>query len=239
MASQKNIPGFFITGTDTNVGKTFLAALMAKEFTNAGKRVGVYKPVASGCREGHRNLISDDAVALWEAAGRPETLNAVCPQRFLAPLAPNVAAAEEGRTVDENLIRTGFEFWRERSDLVIVEGAGGLLSPVSDTLNNADLAAEFGLPLVIVAANRLGVINHTLLTVEVARTYRGGLKVSCIFLNQLPGTTDASHASNFTQLARRLETNKTPLTMLFPDQSIGPLSTFMGMLEPDTRDALS
>src|SRR5262245_31815150 len=92
--------GFFVTGTDTGVDKTHVAAMMARALLAAGKRVGVYKPVASGCRNVEGELVCDDALALWEAAGRPGELSRVCPQRFVPALAPHLAARAEGREVD-------------------------------------------------------------------------------------------------------------------------------------------
>jgi len=102
--------GLFITGTGTGVGKTYVAALVAESLLAMGKRVGVYKPVASGCELRDGRLQSSDAVALWEAAGRPGTLDRVCPQMFAAPLAPHLAARAEGRRVDQALLRTGLDF---------------------------------------------------------------------------------------------------------------------------------
>jgi dethiobiotin synthetase len=122
--------GFFITGTGTEVGKTYVAALIARELVAAGKRVGVYKPVASG----GGGATDDDATLLWEAAGRPLTLDQVCPQKFRAPVAPNVAARMEGRQVKANLLRTGIKPWLDACDIVLVEGAGGLMSPISDVM---------------------------------------------------------------------------------------------------------
>src|SRR5262245_10809292 len=145
--------GLFITGTGTGVGKTYVAALIARALAASGKRVGVYKPAASGCEKRGGQLVSKDAEALWEAAGRPGTLEQVCPQLFGAALAPHLAARAEGREVDATLLRTGIRFWQEASDIVLVEGVGGLMSPVSEEDYNADLAAEFGYPLVVVAAN--------------------------------------------------------------------------------------
>jgi dethiobiotin synthetase len=166
--------GLFITGTGTGVGKTYVGALIARALRAAGKRVGVYKPVASGCALRDGQFVSPDALALWEAAGRPGTLEQVCPQRFAVPLAPHLAARAEGRRVDPRLLREGINFWRETSDIVLVEGAGGLMSPVSDADYNADLAAEFGYPLVVVSANVLGTINATLQTLITATTYKKG-----------------------------------------------------------------
>lgn len=193
--------GLFITGTGTEVGKTHVAAMIARQLVAEGVRVGVYKPAASGCRRIEGGLVADDAVALWEAAGRPLTLDAVCPQRFEAPLAPNVAAREEGKRVDAELLRSGIQAWRD-FDFVLAEGAGGLMSPLSDEEYNADLARDLGLPLVIVAANRLGVINDTLQTVLTADTK--GLPVAGVVLNDVTPTADESRATNTGELDQRL-----------------------------------
>jgi dethiobiotin synthetase len=210
--------GLFITGTGTGVGKTYVAALIARELVKSEKRVGVYKPVASGCETRDGELVSSDAITLWTAAGKPGTLDAVCLQRFAAPLAPHLAARAERRRVDAALLRSGLEFWRARSDVVLIEGAGGLMSPISDDDYNADIAAEFGFPLVIVASNELGTINATLQTLITASTYCGacdnegdtsglssnGLRIAGIVLNsprKLPD--DASRDSNADELERR------------------------------------
>jgi dethiobiotin synthetase len=196
--------GLFITGTSTEVGKTYVAALVANALRSAGKRVGVYKPVASGCERRGEALESSDAVALWEAAGRPGSLEHVCPQRFSAPLAPHLAARAEGRRVDPEVLRSGLEFWQDSCDVVLVEGAGGLMSPLSDDDYNADLAEEFGYPLLVVAANALGVINATLQTLVVADTFRSGLAIAGIVLNTPhPAEDDASLDSNADELVRR------------------------------------
>jgi dethiobiotin synthetase len=209
-------PGLFITGTSTGVGKTYVAALIARALLESGKRVGVYKPAGSGCEIEKGELISADALALWEAAGRPGTLEQVCPQRFAAALAPHLAARAEGRRVDARILREGINFWRETSDFVLVEGAGGLMSPLSDEDYNADLAAEFGYPLVVVAANVLGTINATLQTLITARAYeraerseqgagsqRRSLLVAGVILNSPSVTDDLSAASNAGELVRR------------------------------------
>lgn len=198
--------GLFIAGTNTEVGKTHVAAMIARSLVQCGRRVGVYKPAASGCREAAEGLIADDALALWQAAGEPLTLEQVCPQRFLAPLAPPRAALAEGRRVDAQLLRTGLEPWLAASEIVIVEGAGGLMSPLSDVDYNIDLAAELGLPLVIVAANELGVINATLQTLITARTRAPKLPIAGVVLNQATQRPDdASLTSNAEEIAARCD----------------------------------
>ncbi len=176
--------GFFLTGTNTGVGKTHVGALIAKLLVAGGHRAGVYKPVESGCRREQGSLIAADGQTLWDAAGRPGELAHVCPQRFEAALAPPQAATLEGSHVDAQLLRRGLDYWQERSDLVLVEGAGGLMSPLSDEDYNADLAADFGLPLIIVAANELGVINATLQTILSARAVAPRLPIAGVILNQ-------------------------------------------------------
>jgi len=197
-------PGLFITGTDTEVGKTHVTAMIARALVAAGRRVGVYKPAASGCREEDGRLVADDAFALWEAANRPATLDQVCPQQFLAPLAPHLAARAEGREMDAELLRRGIDFWTDRSDIVLVEGAGGLMSPMGDDEYVADLAYDFGFPLIVVSANRLGTINQTLQTLITAASFRDGLDVAGIVVNQPePPTDDASLTTNAAEIAAR------------------------------------
>src|SRR5262245_24116488 len=103
--------GLFVVGTDTGVGKTFVASRIAAELAASGLTVGVYKPAASGCRQVGKQLVSDDAFSLWEAAGRPGPLRHVCPQRFAAPLAPHLAAKVERKEIDGQLLRRGIEYW--------------------------------------------------------------------------------------------------------------------------------
>jgi dethiobiotin synthetase len=111
-------------------------------------------------------------VAIWNAAGRPGELERVCPQRFAAPLAPHLAARAEGREIDTSLLRQGIDYWRERSDIVLVEGAGGLMSPLGDNEYVADLAEDFGFPLIVVSRNALGTINQTLQTLITAEAWK-------------------------------------------------------------------
>jgi dethiobiotin synthetase len=196
--------GLFITGTDTEIGKTYVAALVARALVAAGHRAGVYKPAASGCARRDGQLVSDDAMALWRAAGSPGTLEEVCPQAFAAAKAPHLAAAAEGKRLDGPLLRRGLDIWLARSDVVVVEGAGGLMSPLGEDEYVADLAYDFGFPLVIVAPNRLGVINHVLQTLVTAATFRDGLSVAGIVLNQPAAGGDRElEAENAEEIRRR------------------------------------
>lgn len=174
--------GLFITGTDTGVGKSVVARSIVRACREAGRRVGAYKPVCSGSEtDATGRLHWPDVTLLADAVGEEVPADRVCPQRFHAPLAPPSAAECEGRTVDESLLTGGLAAWRDDADLLIVEGVGGLLCPLTGRATVADLAAQLGYPLIIVAALRLGVINHTLLTIEVARLR--GLSIAGIVLN--------------------------------------------------------
>lgn len=166
--------GIFVTGTDTDVGKTAVAVALVRHLVAAGMRVGVYKPVAAGG--------TGDAEALWAAAGRPLAAAAVCPQAFQAPISPPRSARAEAARVDRDLLVRGIEPWRAASDLVVVEGAGGLFSPLADDCSSADLAALLELPLVVVDAARLGAIGRTLATVTAARARR--LTVAAVVLSE-------------------------------------------------------
>lgn len=182
--------GVFIIGTDTEVGKTFQACRLARTLRERGGRVGVYKPVASGSLTPYNPSTANpttggsDAELLQAAAQSPEMLSRICPQSFAAPIAPPMSAQLEGRKVDERLLLEGAQWWLTRCDFLIVEGAGGALSPISESLLVLDLAQQLNLPIVLVAANRLGVVNHTLLTWEAIRSRQ--LELLGIVLNNLP-----------------------------------------------------
>ncbi len=207
MSDRPDPPGLFVTGTDTGVGKTHVAALIARQLSATGVRVGVYKPVCSGA------LLDASGRACWDDIDRlresvrgnwPDALSddAICPQRFVAPLAPPLAARAEGRVVDGGLLRRGADGWIGRAEVLIVEGAGGLLSPVSDTESVAEVARDLGYPLIVVARCGLGTINHSLLTVAAAR--QRGLCVAGLVLNQSHAGDDFSLAAdNATEIEAR------------------------------------
>lgn len=161
------IPGLFIAGTDTDVGKTRVAAAIARGLAAGGRRVGVYKPVASGFASPADER--SDAWILWDAAGRPRSPAEVCPQSFAAAIAPAASARAEGRRVDERLLRDGLEPWLAASDIVVVEGAGGLFSPLGEHTLVSDLARDFAWPVVVVDSARLGAIGRSLAVVIAAR----------------------------------------------------------------------
>ncbi len=160
-------PGIFITGTDTGVGKTHVACLSAKELRRKF-RVGVMKPAESGCASVEGKAFPSDAAQLKEASGCRWPLERICPYAFFGALAPAEAAGREGRSMDLAHILHTFDDLQAEHDVVLVEGAGGLLTPLHGTLTCADLAKDLGLPLLIVARAGLGTLNHSLLTLEAA-----------------------------------------------------------------------
>lgn len=195
---------YFITGTDTGVGKTHVVISLAKQLRSSRHEVGIYKPACSGADESPIGPVWADVAYAWDVLGGKYSQDQICPQRFLAPLAPPEAARLEQRFVDRDLLLRGFRDWQQTlakspSSLLLVEGAGGWLSPLAEGETNADLAADLNLPVIVVAANRLGVINHTLLTIESIRSR--GLNVEGVILNQLAMKPDESAASN----ARHIE----------------------------------
>jgi dethiobiotin synthetase len=192
--SKANV--LFITATDTDVGKTFVACAVARALRARGRDVGVMKPVASGCEAD----VSDDTRALIEASGVTDGPELVTPVTFKAPLAPTAAARAEGASFERGRIFEAFEKLRARHEFLIVEGIGGLMVPLEGRWTVRDLARELGGPVAIVSRDGLGTINHTALTVECARA--AGLDLRGIILNRLPEA--ASEMSSETN-AREIE----------------------------------
>lgn len=158
--------GIFITGTDTGAGKTFVTATLAAYLRDAGYRVGVMKPAETGCEDSDGKLIPADALRLKDASGCAEPIEKICPYRFAEPLAPSIAAERAGVTIDIDHLLAVYNDISSSHDVTLVEGAGGLMVPLLPSYTYADFARVFKLPLLIVAANRLGAINHLLLTLE-------------------------------------------------------------------------
>jgi dethiobiotin synthetase len=211
MQSKMRIPGVMLVGTDTEVGKTFVACRLIEQWVSQGARVGAYKPVASGAL----SQDSSDASLLWLASGRLGTLEQVNPQSFSAPLAPPMAAELEGREVDDERIVDGAVAWKSECDFLVVEGAGGLMSPISWKMTNASLAQKLQLPLILVAPNKLGVVSQVLTTLTAAKALK--LRIPYVVLNDtraakststlsmnLPQVADCSVESNFRLLTKFL-----------------------------------
>jgi dethiobiotin synthetase len=180
--------GLFITGTDTGVGKTVVTGALATVLRLKGVNVGVMKPVATGCVRRREGLVSEDAEFLAQSADVLEPLADVTPIRFAEPLAPTVAAARARQEVD---LETVWSTWRRLAaahDVMLVEGIGGILCPVTPEMYVADMARKFGLPVLIVARPNLGTINHTALTVEAARAR--GLQIAGIVINRTNPETE-------------------------------------------------
>ena len=156
--------GLFITGTDTGVGKTFVGTGIARALRRRGINVGVMKPAETGCAVRQGVLVPADALSLMRSAQVDDELDLVNPYRFRAPIAPFVAAEREGRPIDMRRIAASFRTLKSRHDVLIVEGAGGIMVPLTARRSFLDLAALLGLPVLIVARPGLGTINHTLLT---------------------------------------------------------------------------
>jgi dethiobiotin synthetase len=191
---------FLITGTDTGVGKTTVTTAIAAAAYRRGFRVGIVKPVETGCEPGRDGeLIPADAVQLRWAAGRDgESLDTICPFRFRAPLAPSVAAAAEGVPLDAAALTGAVERATADTDVAFVEGAGGLLVPLVGRFTFADLARACGLPIIVVVGNRLGALNHAQLTVDWIR--HAGLTLRGYILNTLQPTPDLAACTNIAAL---------------------------------------
>jgi len=192
--------GWFVTGTDTGVGKTVVSCALVRGLRARGLDVGVMKPAETGV-EAAGPL---DAIALRDAAAASDALDQICPQTFALPAAPTVAAQAEGREVDAEAIRAAWRELSSRHEFMIVEGAGGLLVPIWKGATMADLANELSLPLIIVARAALGTINHTLLSVEAAE--QRGLTVAGVVISHATGPLSDADTLNLMALRDALGT---------------------------------
>jgi dethiobiotin synthetase len=202
------LPGIFVVGTDTGVGKTRVAAAIARCLIHAGRRVAVLKLVATGAVREGESWRSDDADHMIEAIGGGVGRERVCPLVFEEPLAPVVAARLSGATLQfeeiERAVGRCLTWWAGRAEVMVAEGVGGLLTPLAERTTVADLALLLDYPLVIVARRGLGTLNHTLLTVEAAQ--RRGLRLAGVVLNGAePTSAPLAEATNRDELARRLD----------------------------------
>ena len=191
-----DLSGVFVTGTDTGVGKTVAVAAIGLAARAAGRDAVPLKPAQTGVEPGG----VDDAEFVQSVLGTDEAPEAVCPYRLRAPLAPAVAASLEGVRLDPRRVRKRLEDLRGRHDLVVVEGAGGLLAPFCEGVDMAGLATMLDLPIVVVARPGLGTLNHTLLTLEAA--HRRGLTVLGVILAGLAAEPGLDEMTNPGVLAR-------------------------------------
>jgi len=158
--------GFFVTGTDTSVGKTLIACALLHAFVAGGYRAVGMKPVAAGAEPGIDGPAYADVEQLISAGNVVAPRDLINPYRFELPIAPHVAAAQEGVTIDLARIESAFHRLVERADVVVVEGVGGFRVPLGPVTDTAQLASLLGLPVVLVVGLRLGCLNHALLTVD-------------------------------------------------------------------------
>jgi dethiobiotin synthetase len=190
------IPGLFVTGTDTGVGKTVATAALGLSAQSAGRSAVALKPAQTGCGGG----AIGDAEFVQEVLGTREPVDAICPYRLREALAPAIAAQLEDVRLGVDAVRARHDDLRARYDLVLVEGAGGLLTPFCEGVDMAALAARLGLPLVVVVRPGLGTLNHTLLTLEAA--HRRGLTVLGIVLSGIGDDPGLDELTNPGALAR-------------------------------------
>jgi len=158
--------GYFITGTDTDAGKTWISLGIIEALKQQGKQVGVMKPVSAGCTNSAAGLRNNDAVLLQQHSNVDLDYDLVNPYAFTAAIAPHIAAANENIRMDIETLYHKLQTIEQQSDCVVVEGAGGWLVPLNDFQTMADLAERFQLPVILVVGMRLGCLNHALLSVE-------------------------------------------------------------------------
>lgn len=190
-----------VTGTDTGVGKTYVSTVLLAMMRRKGLRVAAMKPVEAGVTAGDP---SSDAMRLREAAGGEDPVERVRPILIAEPLAPWVALSRAGGAVDLNALDAAFHALSEGRDAILVEGAGGLLVPLTRDLAFDGLFGGWGLDLVVVAGNRRGTLNHTMLTVRAA--HDAGLRVRGVVLNALgPESKGIAERTNLEALLELLE----------------------------------
>jgi len=211
--------GYFVTGTDTGVGKTTFAAALLRAFRAEGLRVAGMKPVAAGTVEGK----NEDVEALIAASSPGLEPKLVCPYLFQPPIAPHIAAAQAGIRIDLSLIEREYSDLANRFDLVIIEGVGGFRVPVNEREDTADLAQRLGLPVILVVGMRLGCLNHALLTREAIA--KRGIPLAGWVANRIDPQMERIE-ENRTALAERLD------APLVADVPYGAPSGFAVRIQP-------
>jgi dethiobiotin synthetase len=184
------VEGVFVTGTGTEVGKTVVAASIARSLAAEGKRVTVFKPAVTGLAEDGE----PDHSRLRRAAGSDQSDEEIAPYRYGPPMSPHLAAELAGEEVDPARLAATAREAAADADALVCEGVGGLLVPLTPDYLVRDLAVELGLPVVVAASPGLGTINHTLLTLEAARS--AGLAVDSVVLTPWPAEPSQIEQSN-------------------------------------------
>ncbi|MDH5424629.1 MAG: dethiobiotin synthase [Gammaproteobacteria bacterium] len=197
-----SLKGLFITGSSTDVGKTHTGVVLAKSLTSKGIKVIPRKPVESGCSPENDQLIPADATALKRAAAYDGLLSDVCPYRFREAISPRTAAYLSHQVLTTKQLTDVCQFGAEEGFL-LVEGAGGFYSPLSEDGLNADLAQSLGLPVLLVAEDTLGAINQVLLTAEAIKSR--GLELRAVILNQAKDYASPEGLNNLEELHPMLD----------------------------------
>jgi len=193
---------YFIIGTDTNVGKTYIASALVKEFVGLGFKTIGMKPVASGCQYNkNHELINEDVTALMKVSNVTSTLDVMNPYRFIPAIAPHIAAEQAGVSIDLEVIANAYQMLTRLAEVVIVEGAGGLLVPLNATQTLADLVKLLNIPIILVVGMRLGCINHALLTIELIKAR--GLTLAGWVANEIDPTMNMFE-DNLSSLQQRI-----------------------------------
>lgn len=182
--TQSYINSYFIIGTDTNAGKTYVASALVRHFADAGLKTIGMKPIASGCEPNQLGeLMNEDVVALSAASNVHASLALINPYRFVPAIAPHIAAEQAGVEMHLEVIADAYQQLKSLAEVVIVEGAGGFLVPINQQQTLADLAVKLDLPIILVVGMRLGCINHALLTVEAIQAH--GLQLAGWVANEI------------------------------------------------------
>ncbi len=216
--------GAFVTGTGTEVGKTVVAAVIARTLAASGEKVAVFKPVASGLDEQAAKGEETDFALLRRAAGSDQSDEDIAPYRFGPAVSPHLGAELEGVPIESHRLLAFAVAAAEGADVLISEGVGGFLVPLVDGYLVRDFARDLGLPVVVAASPGLGTINHTLLTVEAAR--EAGLEVAAVVLTPWPAEPSLVERSNRETLERlaRVEVETLPSLDLADPASWPPLN---------------
>ena len=208
-----------MTGTDTSVGKTVVAGAITDWFRRRSFRVAVCKPVATGCVRRREGLVSEDAEFLAHCAEARFPLDVICPQRYAQPLAPAVAAERSGRPLDWEAIDRAIAAMARESDVMVVEGVGGLMVPMDSKHTLRDAASWLGAPALVVARPSLGTINHTLLTVGALREAK--IPVAGTVINRYPAENASIAEETNPRAIERW--GKTQVLCVIPDEPLsGP-----------------